>query len=75
MGTRMSRSEIDPSDQLLEWHLNLLDDDAARWIESELQREAKLRAQSQKLGRILRPLDHWSVHTGPPNLAESVLMQ
>jgi hypothetical protein len=69
----MYRNENDPSDHLLEWHLDLLDGDAARWIESELQRDAKLREQSQKLENVLRPLDHWSVHHEPPNLAENIL--
>ena len=69
----MNRNENNPSDQLLEWHLNLLDEDAAMRVEAQLQRDPGLKAQSQKLGRVLRPLDHWSVHTGPPNLAESVL--
>lgn len=69
----MNRKENDAADQLLEWHLNLLDDDAAKWVESELQRDARLQAHSQKLGRILRPLDHWTAHPGPPNLAENIL--
>lgn len=69
----MNQDRRDAADHLLEWHLNLLDGEAARWVESELQRDAALRAQSKNLGRILRPLDHWSVHAGPPNLAENIL--
>lgn len=73
MGTGTNQNRRDPADHLLEWHLNLLDDDAARWVESELRRDARLREHSKNLGRILRPLDHWSVHSGPPNLAENIL--
>jgi len=73
MGTGTNQSQHDPVDHLLEWHLNLLDDETARWVESELQRDAALRAHSKTLGRVLRPLDHWSVHSGPPNLAENIL--
>lgn len=69
----MDRMDNDPSQQLLEWHLNLLDAEASQRLEIRLQTDPKLRAQSQKLGRILRPLDHWSVHPGPANLAENVL--
>ena len=73
MGTRVNRMENDPSEQLLEWHLNLLDEEDSKRFETQLQRDPELRAQSQNLGRILRPLDHWAVHPGPPNLAENIL--
>ena len=63
----------DPVDQLLEWHLNLLDAESAGRLEAELRRNADLRVKSQRLGRVLRPLDHWAVHTGPPNLSENIL--
>ena len=69
----MEQSEKNPADLLLEWHLNLLDDGDRLLVEAELQRDAGLRAKSDRLGRILRPLDHWTVSTGPADLAERVL--
>lgn len=69
----MSNQPNDSLDKLLEWHLNLLNPGEAAWMEAQLQRDATLREQSKTLGRILRPLDQWSVHAGPSNLVETTL--
>lgn len=69
----MDHDENNPADSLLEWHLNSLGDLDRSRIEAELGRDAELRAKSDRLGRILRPLDHWTVSSGPADLAERVL--
>lgn len=58
---------------LLDLHLERLDEEHRAWIEAELQRDASLRAKSDRLGRILQPLDHWRVSSGAANLADKVL--
>ena len=73
MGKPVNPRENDPLDHLLEWHLNLMDGDTATRFETQLQSDPDLREKSQRLGRVLHPLDHWAVHTGPPNLADSIL--
>ena len=59
---------------LLEWHLGLLDAEERARLSAELHRDKSLRAKSENLGRILRPLDHWTVSSGAENLAERVLL-
>jgi hypothetical protein len=58
---------------LLDWHLDRLDQDTRAWLEAELQRDVELRAKSDRLGKVLRPLDDWRVTPPGPNLADRVL--
>lgn len=60
-------------EQLLDLHLDRLSDEERSWVEEELQRDADLREKSQRLGNLLRPLDHWSVAPAPLHLTEQVL--
>ncbi len=63
-----------PNDEhLLDLHLDRLGDEERSWIESELRRDRELRERSERLGRILQPLDHWRPAPGPANLADKVL--
>ena len=58
---------------LLDWHLERVSDEERSWIEAELRRDAELRAKSDRLGRILQPLDHCRPGPVPTNLADNVL--
>lgn len=58
---------------LLDFHLDQLDEPERSWIEAELLRDAQLRAKSDRLGEILRPLDHWTAGPAPTHLANKVL--
>lgn len=58
---------------LLDFHLDRLTDEECSWIEAELRRDAELRAKSDRLGRVLQPLDHARPGTAPASLAENVL--
>lgn len=69
----MDHDENNLADSLLEWHLNSPGDWDRSRIEAELCRDAELRTKSDRLGRILRPLDHWTVSSGPADLADRVL--
>jgi hypothetical protein len=69
----MDHDENNPADSLLEWHLNSQGDGDRSRIEAELHRDEELQAKSNRLGRILRPLDHWTVSSGSADLAERVL--
>jgi hypothetical protein len=60
-------------DLLLEYHLNLLEAHHRKGVEVELERNSILRARSDRLRTVLRPLDLWSVTPPPANLAEKVL--
>ena len=62
-----------PEELLLDWHLDRLEEDDRSWIEAELHRSEELRQKSDRLGQILRPLDHWTIPEAPPNLADKVL--
>lgn len=57
---------------LLDFHLDRLDREDREWLRDELQKDVKLRAASDRLGGLLRPLDHWTV---PPatQLSERIL--
>ena len=58
---------------LLDFHLDRLSEQDRLWIEAELQRDVELRAKSERLGQMLRPLDHWTVQTAPSQLVDKVL--
>lgn len=60
-------------DLLLEWHLGLIDGDARVRIEEELRRNSALKAKSDRLGRILQPLDHWTTGPVPAHLEAAIL--
>lgn len=60
-------------DQLLDLHLNQLSAEERLELERELAENEELRTRSERLGQILRPLDHWSVSAGPALLPEKVL--
>jgi hypothetical protein len=63
-----------PTDEcLLDFHLDRLDGAARSWMEAELERDHELRKRSERLGRVLQPLDHWRPAPGPANLADKVL--
>lgn len=73
MAGQDNREPIDPVDQLLEWHLNLMDGESSAQFETQLRENSQLQKKSELLGRVLSPLDHWSVVPAPSNLAENVL--
>jgi hypothetical protein len=58
---------------LLDFHLDRLTDEDCSWIEAELRRDADLRGISDRLGRVLQPLDHARPGPVPASLAENVL--
>lgn len=60
-------------DLLLDLHLNQLDDEQRAQVSAELERDAALRARSERLGRILQPLDSWTLPPPPANLADRIL--
>lgn len=61
------------ADLLLEFHLGILDESQRAWIETELIRDADLRAQSDRLRSTLRPLDFATVPAAPAGLVDKVL--
>ena len=61
-----------PIDALLDRQFNRLEGDELDGLESALQEDAALRAASDRLDRMLEPLDLWRV-APPPNLADDVL--
>lgn len=69
MGTEPRNHE----DLLLDWHLNRLDDEQRLWVAAELDRDETFRTKSERLQRVLEPLDDWRVAPGSARLADSVL--
>lgn len=69
----MPNERKDREEALLDFHLDRLTDDQRTWIESELLRDAELRAKSDRLRAVLRPLDHWTVPSVAGNLVDRVL--
>ncbi len=69
----MEHEDRGPEVELLDWHLERLEDEDRSRVEQELQGDAELRAISDRLGRILQPLDHWQVAPAPSHLADKVL--
>ncbi|MHC4698504.1 MAG: hypothetical protein ACYTFA_17360, partial [Planctomycetota bacterium] len=72
-GFRMPQDNQGPEDLLLDLHLDRLDERVRSWLEAELLRDPALRAKSDRLGKTLRPLDHWTVAPAPSNLADRLL--
>jgi len=62
-----------PEELLLDFHLNRLGDEERSWIEAELRRDAEFRGKSDRLGRVLQPLDHARHGPAPASLSENVL--
>jgi len=58
---------------LLDFHLDRLTDEDCSWIEAELLCDMELRSKSDRLGRILQPLDHTRPGPAPATLADNVL--
>lgn len=58
---------------LLDFHLDRLTDEDCSWVEAELRRDAELRGKSDRLGRVLQPLDYCRPGPVPASLAENVL--
>lgn len=58
---------------LLDFHLDRLTEEECSWIESELRRDAELRAKCDRLGRVLQPLDHARPVPASANIADNVL--
>lgn len=69
----MQADKKSPIDSILDWHLDRIDETERAWIDKALREDAELRAKSDRLGKILQPLDHWPVSAAPPNLADKVL--
>lgn len=63
----------DCKEPLLDLHLDQLTPEDRAWLEKELDRDAALRKSSDRLGRILQPLDSWQVQSVPANLADNTL--
>lgn len=69
----MVREDHFQDDLLLDWHLDRLDAQERADFERQLAQDTGLRVRSDRLGRILRPLDHWSITPPPNHLADHVL--
>ncbi len=69
----MSNGTPSPEELLLDLHLGRLDELERTYIEAELTRNPELRAKSERLGHILRPLDYWTVSPAPQNLADKIV--
>jgi len=63
----------DHDDLLLALHLGQLNPEERANLETAMAQQPELQARSERLGKILRPLDHWAVSTGPASLPEKVL--
>ncbi len=60
---------------LLDLHLDRVSDEDRAWLEAELARDDAVREKSDRMGRLLQPLDHWNVAPAPGNLTDKVLMR
>ncbi|MBI4717674.1 MAG: hypothetical protein HY763_07720 [Planctomycetes bacterium] len=69
----MSGEEPTREELLLDWHLDRLDDAERARFASELARDPGLRAKSDRLAGLLRPLDAWATPPAPPMLVDKVL--
>lgn len=69
----MGPGERNVDELLLDLHLNRVSQEDREWLEAELERDAGMRERSDRVGRLLQPLDHWSIAPAPGNLIEMVL--
>lgn len=69
----MAPEKPDRKESLLDLHLEQLTTEDQAWLEQELDRDAELRKSSDRLDRILQPLDSWQVEAAPASLADNVL--
>jgi len=69
----MSGNPSSPEDLLLDFHLGQMDQETRSRVESELRKNSSLNSKSERLGRILGPLDHWTIPASSSNFADKVL--
>ncbi|MGI0148183.1 MAG: hypothetical protein ACREDF_01445, partial [Thermoplasmata archaeon] len=69
----MSNGGRNREERLLDGHLGRLAPEERAHLETELQGDVELRAASERLGRMLRPLDQAPAFVAPTNLADRVL--
>lgn len=58
---------------LLDFHLDRVTEEQREWLRGELDRDRSLNMRSQRLARILAPLDLWSTTPSAGDLADRVL--
>ena len=59
---------------LLDLHLGRLEDDAHRqWLQDQITSNPDVRRKSERLGRLLRPLDFWQAPPPPNHLIAKVM--
>jgi len=71
----MQQERPNAEELLLEFHLDRLDEQDQRRVEEELARNPDLAAKSNRLGQLLRPLDHWTIGPVPAALTEKALQR
>ncbi len=69
----MGSTKKNLNELLLDLHLDRVSDEDRAWLESELERDALVRDKSDRMGRLLHPLDSWNVALAPGNLTDKVL--
>ena len=69
----MPEQDRNPDELLLAWHLRTLPHDEMKAVEESLLNDANMRAKSDRLRKILRPLDAWTASSVPLGLAESIV--
>lgn len=69
----MNEERTTPEELLLDLHLDQLDDVQRVRIEGELRKDAALLEKSERLSRILQPLDCWQPTTAADRLADRIL--
>ncbi len=70
----MSNDEKHTADSLLDWHLDQLDAPERESIEAACRDDRELHVARDRLGSVLRPLDHWTTTPPASNLTERVLL-
>lgn len=69
----MTDRERNREERLLDWHLDQLEAEERASFDAELRSDAALRLASERLARVLRPLDQAPAVLSPANLADRVL--
>lgn len=69
----MSNLGRNREERLLDWHLQQADAEERARCEAELQSDAEFQAASERLARILRPLDQAATHPTPAGLADRIV--